>query len=285
MFDLLKQLPVNIVMMDGKMRMKRVFIQVVAILLAFVIGAVCGYRAGSMKNERESDSGATTTQKEPGVPSMRGVFSWHAFEKSYRSVLEKYDIDQVYQCYDEALAKEDYDAIRENLHLMDGYDVWLLTGASDWGEKEMIKMVREAEKVGGFRGVVFDVEPDAYDKSYVHAVEKVCEESSMDIMFCLPYWADDEIAGRVIAASEGVLVMNYDKGNEYRNISSWIDLANKEDTLLFNVYELQPPNEKYKLKESGTYNGDVRACEKNFDEQFAGIDGLGIAFHYIRYME
>lgn len=300
--------------------MKRSMFILAAVILSFAIGAACGYMAGagrramtaadnspgsepsataadsispgSERSDTAADSSpgsepsaaAASVKPAPAVPAIRGVFSWHIFEPAYRDVLETHHIDQVYQCYDEALHKRDYDSVRENLKLLDGYDVWLLTGDPSWGAEEMLEMVALAKDVGGFRGVVFDVEPKEFDHSYIHSVQKTCASSSLDLMFCLPYWAEDEIVAEVMAVADGVMAMNYDKGHEGANIASWIDMAGKKDVPLITIYELQPPNDKYDLKESGTYDGDAAACEKNFAEQFAGTEGLGIAFHYIKYL-
>ena len=213
------------------------------------------------------------------------MFSWHTFLESYPPILEKYGISQVYQCYDELLREEDIKGIRENLSLLDGYEVYLLSGDPAWGAEDMLKKAKQAVKIGGFDGVVFDVEPDEYDASYVKAAKEVCGECELPVIFCVPYWIETDICEQLLSFCDGLLVMNYDKGDEYENISALIPLAEKYDTPLATVYELQPPDEDTQVTEQNTYDGDADAAIENFAEQFAGTSNVGIAYHYIKYID
>ena len=82
---------------------------------------------------------------------------------------------------------------------------------------------------------------------------------------------------------DGVVVMNYSKGNERLNIQKTIETAEKYGKVILTAYELQPVGE-YGLEEYNTYHDDgLDAVEKNYEEQFGGTD-VGIAFHNLNMM-
>ncbi len=224
-------------------------------------------------------------EPEPVKPVVNGMFSWHKFKEKYLPILETYNIDQVYQCYNSQIREGDYDAIRKSLELLSDYDVWLLTGDASWDADDMLEKVNAAKKIGGFAGVVFDVEPKSYDETYLSNVITVCEQSDIPIMFCLSYRADSDIVKEVISVVDGLLVMNYDIGDEYANIKDWIPVAEQYEVPLITVYELQPEDADIDLHSTHTYNGDMKAVRENFEQQFAGEENIGIAYHYIKYVK
>ena len=61
-------------------------------------------------------------------------------------------------------------------------------------------------------------------------------------------------------------------------------MAKNSNKPLVTIYELQPPNEDYHLTDKNTYDGDITEVIKNYNEQFESEPGVGIAYHYIKYM-
>ena len=142
----------------------------------------------------------------------------------------------------------------------------------------MQKVVEEAEKKRA-DGVLFDIEGDyetlASDLSIL--------ESDLPIYVCMPFWLEEELQEQIIKEVDGVVVMNYSKGNERLNIQKAIETAEKYGKVILTAYELQPVGE-YGLEEYNTYHDDgLDAVEKNYEEQFGGTD-VGIAFHNLNMM-
>ena len=142
----------------------------------------------------------------------------------------------------------------------------------------MEQVVEEAEEKRA-DGVLFDIEGDyetlASDLSIL--------ESDLPIYVCMPFWLDEDVQEKIIQEVDGVVVMNYSKGNERLNIQKTIEMAEKCGKVILTAYELQPVGE-YGLEEYNTYNTDgLDAVEKNYEEQFGGTD-VGIAFHNLNMM-
>ena len=139
-------------------------------------------------------------------------------------------------------------------------------------------MVEEAEEKRA-DGILFDIEGN-----YVTLASNLSLlESDLPIYVCMPFWLDEELQEQIIKEVDGVVVMNYSKGNERLNIQKTIETAEKYGKVILTAYELQPVGE-YGLEEYNTYNTDgLDAVEKNYEEQFGGTD-VGIAFHNLNMM-
>ena len=190
----------------------------------------------------------------------RAVFAWEGVEEADEQLLENYRIDTIFMDINH------YSSIP-------GYNIYLLAGDSSWRADDMQKVVEEAEKKRA-DGVLFDIEGDyvtlASDLSFL--------DSSIPIYVCMPFWLEEDAQEEIIQEADGVVVMNYSKGNERANLEEEMAMADQYDKAILTAYELQPVGE-YGLQEYNTYNEDgLDAVEKNYNEQFGGTD-VGIAFH------
>ena len=195
----------------------------------------------------------------------RAVFAWEGAEEADKHLLENYRIDTIFMDINH------YSAIP-------GYNIYLLAGDPSWGVDDMEQVVEIAEEKRA-DGVLFDIESDyetlASDISLL--------ESDLPIYVCMPFWLDEDVQEKIIQEADGVVVMNYSKGNERLNIQKTIEMAEKCGKVILTAYELQPVGE-YGLEEYNTYNTDgLDAVEKNYEEQFGGTD-VGIAFHNLNMM-
>ena len=195
----------------------------------------------------------------------RAVFAWEGVEEADKQLLENYRIDTIF------MGINHYSSIP-------GYNIYLLAGDPFWGVDDMEQVVEEAEEKRA-DGVLFDIEGDysllASDLSFL--------DSSIPIYVCMPFWLDEELQEQIIKEVDGVVVMNYSKGNERLNIQKAIETAEKYGKVILTAYELQPVGE-YGLEEYNTYHDDgLDAVEKNYEEQFGGTD-VGIAFHNLNMM-
>ena len=195
----------------------------------------------------------------------RAVFAWEGVEEADKRLLENYRIDTIFMDINH------YSSIP-------GYNIYLLAGDTSWGVDDMQKVVEEAEKKRA-DGVLFDIEGDyvtlASDLSFL--------DSSIPIYVCMPFWLEEDAQEEIIQEADGVVVMNYSKGNERANLEEEMAMADQYDKAILTAYELQPVGE-YGLGEYNTYNEDgLDAVEKNYNEQFGGTD-VGIAFHNLNMM-
>ena len=195
----------------------------------------------------------------------RAVFAWEGVEEADEQLLENYRIDTIFMDINH------YSAIP-------GYNIYLLAGDPSWGVDDMQKVVEIAEEKRA-DGVLFDIEGN-----YVTLASNLSLlESNLPIYVCMPFWLEEELQEQIIKEVDGVVVMNYSKGNERLNIQKTIEMAEKCGKVILTAYELQPVGE-YGLEEYNTYHDDgLDAVEKNYEEQFGGTD-VGIAFHNLNMM-
>lgn len=195
----------------------------------------------------------------------RAVFAWEGVEEADEQLLENYRIDTIFMDINH------YSSIP-------GYNIYLLAGDPSWGVDDMQKVVEEAEEKRA-DGVLFDIEDN-----YVTLASNLSRlESDLPIYVCMPFWLEEELQEQIIKEVDGVIVMNYSKGNERLNIQKTIEMAEKCGKVILTAYELQPVGE-YGLEEYNTYHDDgLDAVEKNYEEQFGGTD-VGIAFHNLNMM-
>ena len=195
----------------------------------------------------------------------RAVFAWEGVEEADEQLLENYRIDTIFMDINH------YSSIP-------GYNIYLLAGDPSWRVDDMEQVVEEAEEKRA-DGVLFDIEGN-----YVTLASNLSLlESDLPIYVCMPFWLDEELQEQIIKEVDGVVVMNYSKGNERLNIQKTIEMAEKYGKVILTAYELQPVGE-YGLEEYNTYHDDgLDAVEKNYEEQFGGTD-VGIAFHNLNMM-
>ena len=139
----------------------------------------------------------------------RAVFAWEGVEEADEQLLENYRIDTIFMDINH------YSAIP-------GYNIYLLAGDTSWGVDDMQKVVEIAEEKRA-DGVLFDIEGN-----YVTLASNLSLlESDLPIYVCMPFWLDEELQEQIIKEVDGVVVMNYSKGNERLNIQKTIEMAEK----------------------------------------------------------
>lgn len=190
----------------------------------------------------------------------RAVFAWNGVETEDRVILDKYQIDTIFMDINHYSSLSDY-------------NIYVLAGDPSWRADDMQKVVDEAK---GKRadGIIFDIEND-YS---LLASDLALLDSSLPIYVCIPFWLDEDVQDGIIKEADGIVVMNYSKGNERMNIEEEMAMADEYGKTILTAYELQPVGE-YGLEEYNTYNKEgLQAVEENYQEQFSDT-GVGIAFH------
>ena len=196
----------------------------------------------------------------------RAVFAWNGVETEDRVILDKYQIDTIFMDINH------YSSISN-------YNIFVLAGDPSWRADDMQKVVDDAEKKRA-DGVIFDIEND-YS---LLASDLALLDSSLPIYVCIPFWLDEDVQDEIIKQADGIVVMNYSKGNERMNIEEEMAMADEYGKTILTAYELQPVGE-YGLEEYNTYNKDgLQVVEENYKEQFSGTD-VGIAFHNLDTMK
>ena len=196
----------------------------------------------------------------------RAVFAWNGVETEDRVILDKYQIDTIFMDINHYSSLSDY-------------NIYVLAGDPSWRADDMQKVVDEAEEKRA-DGILFDIENDytllASDLSLL--------DSHLPIYVCIPFWLDEDVQDGIIKEADGIVVMNYSKGNERMNIQKTMEMADEYGKTILTAYELQPVGE-YGLEEYNTYNKEgLQAVEENYKEQFSGTD-VGIAFHNLDTMK
>lgn len=190
----------------------------------------------------------------------RAVFAWNGVETEDRVILDKYQIDTIFMDINH------YSSISN-------YNIFVLAGDPSWRADDMQKVVDDAEKKRA-DGVIFDIEND-YS---LLASDLALLDSSLPIYVCIPFWMDEDVQDGIIKEADGIVVMNYSKGNERMNIEEEMAMADEYGKTILTAYELQPVGD-YGLQDYNTYNEDgLDVVEENYKEQFTGTD-VGIAFH------
>lgn len=195
----------------------------------------------------------------------RAVFAWNGVETEDRVILDKYQIDTIFMDINHYSSLSDY-------------NIYVLAGDPSWRADNMQKVVDEAEEKRA-DGVLFDIEND-YS---LLASDLALLDSSLPIYVCIPFWLDEDIQDGIIKEADGVVAMNYSKGNERENIQKTIEMADEYGKTILTAYELQPVGE-YGLEDYNTYHEDgLQVVEENYQEQFSGTE-VGIAYHNLDMM-
>ena len=83
-------------------------------------------------------------------------------------------------------------------------------------------------------GVIFDIENDcsllASGLSFI--------DSSILVYVSIPFWLDEEVQEDIIREADGIVVMNYSKGNERLNIQKTMEIEDKYGKKIMTAYEL-----------------------------------------------
>ena len=126
----------------------------------------------------------------------RAVFAWEGAEEADKQLLENYRIDTIFMDINH------YSAIP-------GYNIYLLAEDPSWEVDDMEQVVEEAEEKRA-DGVLFDIEGN-----YVTLASNLSLlESDLPIYVCMPFWLEEDVQEKIIQEADGVVVMNYSKGNE-----------------------------------------------------------------------
>lgn len=252
------------------------------------------------------------------IVGKTSIFSW---EKEYIELQQEESVIRAMKALNcEAIYQEIPDDMEEEAVLdflarraLAGQDVYYLAGAADWALKANAKKLSEAVEAadrwnkgagrnGGFKGIVFDVEPyllDEWDenkeacmKQYVDNMEKAykaARKKGLLVIVCIPNFYDragveEELKRLVETACDGIAVMNYNKTDEAGQIAFEVSLAEKYNKGIINIVELQQPG-YHELTEAHTYYDDgIKAVFQSFrklEKRFA-YKNLGFSWHYLK---
>lgn len=193
---------------------------------------------------------------------MTAAFAWHGVNEEDITLLDKYDIDTIFM---------DIHSYKD----IDGYDMYLLDGDTDYDLEDMQRVVSQAYEYQS-DGVVFDIEGD-YDVLADNLEEL---KSNIPVLVCIPYWLEEETIEKIVKNSDGIIVMNYIKGKEKEKIKEEKEAAIKYHKDIITAYEMQPPG-KYGLEDKNTYyHNGIKAIINNYNDNFKNED-IGLAYHHL----
>lgn len=158
------------------------------------------------------------------------------------------------------------------------------------------------ETVPRLKGIVLDVEPYTrreWDRdpskvmgSFVSGMKKAyakARENDLEVILCIPWYYDKKgqtegLEELIKNGSDAVLVMNYYRGAEIKNIATEIELVQKHGKRLITAYELQKADGRG-IKEINTYyNSGFKALHTNYEKVLKAYPGkpISIAYHDYR---
>ena len=271
------------------------------------------------QNETQVQESAGDTENEmpDEMPYGVGVFSWdHLPLVSDIECMKDNCITEIYQYISPENTDEEIKEFLEDMATI-GVEVYVLDGEPEWSYAEnyedmenVLLRVRslneEVSDEAAIKGIVFDVEPYILDKwhnipkqlleEYASNLRKIKEASfdsdlSLDFLVCIPYSYDlmghDKMLRSIIRESDGIMVMNYNKGGEIDNITREAALARYYEKRLVNVYELQPGLLSQTNNSITYYNDGVEAAMDNYRELLRAYPDhdISVAFHTLDYFK
>lgn len=259
-------------------------------------------------------------QDEAARQSRLGLFSWDdeavsaAERQTFLSVLERMEIDTVYQALsEEQMQTEDTKSFLSDLHKQE-IAVYSMAGAAEWGlESDGASARGEIKKVAAFNhssprserfaGVLLDVEPylsaewkKASDEEkevlfarYVDgmvAAYQTAQEQNISLLLCIPWfyekYSETQLERLIAGGCDGIAVMNYQRSDEYAQMQTEVELARKYGKQIVDIAELQAPG-NHDLEEMNTYyNAGLDALAESWrdlKERFQ-YQRLSFAYHY-----
>ncbi len=243
-----------------------------------------------------------------------GVFSWdHLADDIDTRCLIDNNISEIYQYIDDDYTDEE---VEQFLFRMESsnIDVYFLAGEAEWSYKEnyagMEHVLERAvyfnekhESLKKIQGIVYDVEPYLLDKWHNipdQLLEEYCDnvknisaegrEYGLSIYVCVPYSYDlmgrDHVLRDLIDNSDGIFVLNYNKGHEIDNIRREASLARGYKKRIVNVYELRPGLLSQTADTVTYYNDGLLSVQLNYLELLSAYPSteIGIAYHSLEYL-
>lgn len=265
-----------------------------------------------------SEPWETDRQEETGAEGF-GLFSWNDWvpkEEEFDTLTQCMDqthVTEIYQDFTEENYRlgetEEFVArLRER-----NVSVYALLGDAQWSYEEnagtLIKEMETAVRYNKqqpeekqIKGFMIDVEPYILDEwnagenfrqslmlEYLKCMEiayTYARKNQMEFLVCIPAFYDDaypEVLERLVSdGCDGIAVMNYDRTDEYGQITAETELARSHDRRIICIYELQDVG-LHGLKEIHTYaNVGLDALWQSAEElkNRLDYDKLMFAYHY-----
>ncbi len=275
-----------------------------AVLSAAIEAPVISATADDDEDDMEQDISLNI------MPFGVGVFSWdHLPLVSDIRCMQDNGITELYQYLRPEYTDEEITKFLEEMAEIN-IDVYVLDGEPEWacadnyqGMQNVLQRVKHLNEIARpgtkIKGIVFDVEPYVLDTwhnipkqlldEYASNVIRVREESmdgGLDILVyvCIPYSYDnmghDRQLRTLIKESDGVMVMNYNKGNEIDNIKREAALARWYKKRMVNIYELQPGLLSQTNNSITYYNDGIEAVKENYSKLLNAYPSHDIALAY-----
>ncbi len=260
------------------------------------------------------------TDREEGPQGKKfGLFSWNDWvlkEEEFDTLtqcMNQTHVTEVYQNFTEenyrlGETEEFVSRLRER-----NVSVYALLGDAQWSYEEnagtLIKEMEAAVRYNKqqpeekqIKGFMIDVEPYILDEwnadesfrqslmlKYLKCMETAytyARKNRMEFLVCIPAFYDDaypEVLERLVSdGCDGIAVMNYDRADEYGQISAETELARSHDRRIICIYELQDAG-LHGLEEIQTYaNAGLDALWQSAGElkNRLDYDKLMFAYHY-----
>lgn len=237
------------------------------------------------------------------------LFSWKrdaVVEKSqllFQTAKEQ-NINIIYQSFNQSLSNRQIAAFIQDAISHD-IEIYLLDGKPSWGtESNGESMKKVLERVDSYnkenletpiKGVLLDVEPYTLDnweddqnsimEDYLSGVKETyyfSREMGIEFALCISCfydtWGYEDILEQLIQHCDTVVVMNYQRGNELKQLKTEASFAKKYEKQIINVYELQKEGEHGITERNTYYHVGLDALYKNFKELKKELLGVKLSY-------
>lgn len=271
-----------------------------------------------LKIVKREGGGSGQASGDPLSSRSFGLFSWNAEvcgeaeADDLASVIRESGVSSIYQTFSEdGLAQGTAEEFVQRM-TAEQVQVYALLGKAEWArESDGQTLVQEIQKIVDYnnahqkakiKGIMVDVEPHTLPEwvagmdsqstllqSYVSGLKAAydyCAQNGLELIACVSKDLDEAYAGSleeiVAEGCDRLAVMNYDRQNEYGQMSAEVRLAKKYGKPVICIYELQKVG-AHNLQDINTYaNLGLDALWESAEQlqgQFA-YDGLEFAYHY-----
>lgn len=191
---------------------------------------------------------------------LKGTYADYSFE-----LLNKLNISTIYHNFGD-IASEDTIKIAHTL-IDQGYEVYELTGTPEWyNSPETLKTIidnyynfNNQDEHYKIKGIVWDIEfyvdsqwavnPNQVMNDMLETYREIisyASERGLETILCLPYWLDNNYLNELeelIKLSDGISIMNYNRGILLEGIENEINFAQKYNKPITNIAEFKKPAE------------------------------------------
>ncbi len=234
----------------------------------------------------------------------RTVFNWDRITKdtdleAIRRTIERGKIAGIYQyaTVEDLQTREftDYAAMLEELKT----ELYLIYDEQDMNADTFASFLKQMSQEDNWQfiaGIVTDVEPYSQVAEATSApLEELADfakssfiltkRTGRRLLHAIPVWydkIDDQLCKEIIAAGDGVVLMNYSRNGAIKAIAREYELAQQQGVAVINAIELGDPAVDGTIEVNATYYGEtLQTIEDNLRTLWKTYPEIGFGYHQL----